>query len=278
MDYIDLHVHSSASDGTMSPTEVVHYAIEKGLYAFALTDHDTVDGLKEAYTAVAASNHRVKLIPGIEISSTYNDGDLHILGLGIDYKDTEFLKGITKCRNSRDIRNKKIIMKLNECGVPVTEETINLRYGDVSITRAHYARYLMDKGYVKSIKEAFDKYLKAGAPCYVPREYITPQAAIKLILDAGGQPVLAHPILYHLMQQELDSLVAQLKSLGLMGIEAIYSTYTNEQENFVKSLAKKHSLFITGGSDFHGTNKSDIDLMVGRGNLRVPKEIYPYLP
>ncbi len=269
--YIDLHVHSTASDGTLSPSEVVRYAIEKNLYAIALTDHDTVDGIEEAKSV---ADDKIIVVPGIEISADFNGTDLHILGLNIDYHHKEFLDKINECKRLRIERNKKMIAKMNECGFPITEEYMEEKYGTkASVTRAHFARYLLEEGYVKTKDEAFKKYLNKGGPCYIPRTQMKPETAIDIILKAGGHPVLAHPLLYHFDKERLMSLVSYLKGLGLWGLEAIYSLNSSEDDEFLAKLAKHYYMNITGGSDFHGSNKPDIDIGTGKGNLAIPKEI-----
>lgn len=269
--YIDLHVHSTASDGTFTPSQLAEYAKEKNLYAFALTDHDTVDGVEEA---VRAAGDSVKVIPGIEISADYNGTDIHILGLNIDCGNKEFLEQINKCKQLRTERNKKMIQKMNALGFPITEEIVNKRYGkDSSITRAHFARYLLDEGFVKTKEEAFEKYLNKGGPCYVSRVQMKPERAIEIILKAGGHPVLAHPLLYKFNKERVISLVNYLKGLGLQGIEAVYSRNSREDDEFLAGLAESFGIFVTGGSDFHGSNKPDIDLGVGTGNLAISRDL-----
>jgi predicted metal-dependent phosphoesterase TrpH len=269
--FIDLHVHSSASDGTFTPAELVEYAEQKGLYAFALTDHDTVDGVEEALAA--AQGKVVKVIPGIEISAEYGSGDLHILGLNVDYKSDGFLEIVEKCRKSRDERNRKMIARIREQGMALTEEIMEERFGKASVTRAHFARYMMDEGYVSSKDEAFARYLNPGKPCYVPREKISPEMAISLIRKADGHAVLAHPLLYKMSWERVCSTVNLLKEMGLEGIEAMYSLNTPSDDRKLAKLAENQGLFITGGSDFHGSNKPTIDLGVGKGNLQVPKAL-----
>ena len=270
--FIDLHVHSNASDGTFTPEQVVEYAEEKELYAFALTDHDTVDGIERAVKA--SKTKKVKVIPGIELSAEFEKSyDLHILGLNVDYKSSGFLKIVEECRKCRENRNLKMIEKIRELGLPLTEEIIKERFGGASVTRAHFARYMMDEGFTESIKEALEKYLRPGACCYVPREKISPENAIGLILEAKGHPVLAHPMLYHMEEKKLDDTIFWLKGLGLQGIEGLYSLNTCEDDRKLAALAKKYGLFLTGGSDFHGSNKPDIDLGTGKGNLKIKKEL-----
>lgn len=273
MNYIDLHVHSTASDGSYTPSELVHYAIEKGLVAFALTDHDTIDGIEEAIDTASHASKEIKVIPGIELSAEHNGKDVHILGLNIDYKNKDFLQRITNFRKSREERNNKMIALLQQHGFNITDELIKKRFGDAVITRAHYAILLIEGGYVKDKDVVFKEYLNPGCSCYVPRTKVSVSDAVKLILSANGKPVLAHPLLYHLSKNDLDELVALLKANGLQGIEAIYSANKWDDESRIKQLAKKYDLFITGGSDFHGIAKPTLDLGTGYGNLKVPEDL-----
>ena len=271
MKRIDLHVHSDASDGTCTPSELVNYALEKGLAAMALTDHDTVSGVKEAMAA--AEGTELCLIPGVELSAEYRGRDIHILGLFLDYESKPFLAYLDEFKATRDERNIQMADRLSEHGMPVSMDEMREEYGDAVLTRAHFAKMLVKKGYVKSYDEAFERFLGDGKPCYIPRKRITPEGAIELIHQAKGLAVLAHPLLYHLGMDELRELVKQLKSQGLDGIEAIYSMNSRRDERRMKELAGEYDLLITGGSDFHGATKPYIDLGVGRGGLFVPEEI-----
>lgn len=278
MKIIDLHVHSTKSDGSFTPTELVDYALEKGLSAFALTDHDTTEGLDEAIDyaqklAMANPGKEIEVIPGIEFSTEYMGKDVHIVGLYIDYNSDYFKKYITQFQDSRTLRNIKMCAKLTEHGVPVTYEELQAYFPGSVLTRAHYAKYLLQKGYVKSMPEAFDRYVGDHAPCFLPREKVTPAQAVELILKVGGIPVLAHPILYHLSDARLDALVKELKEAGLVAIEAVYSTYNTAEERQIRGLAAKYDLLISGGSDFHGTTKPGLDLAVGYGKLFIPYDI-----
>lgn len=288
---IDLHVHSTRSDGTYTPKELVDYAVLKGLKAFALTDHDTVDGLDEAIqyaetlrqkqaeslqaTACdeAACRHIPEVIPGIEFSTEYQGRDIHIVGLYIDYKDKEFTRYLQSFIDSRTLRNQKMCRLLTEAGIDISYDKLLEEFPGSVITRAHYAKYMLNHGYIKSIKEAFERYVGDNCPYFVPREKVTPAQAVELTLKAGGVPILAHPILYHMSDARLDKLVAELTESGLMGIEAIYSTYCSADERKIRNLAKKYKLLISGGSDFHGSNKPGLDLGVGYGRLYVPDEV-----
>lgn len=291
---VDLHVHSNRSDGTYTPSELVAYAMEKGLAAFALTDHDTVDGLDEAVSyaeklrqtlspkqaanknpshPAPASPLVPEVIPGIEFSTEYQGQDVHIVGLYIDHHSQAFVKQLQEFVDSRTARNQKMCRLLQESGIDITYEALLKEFPDSVITRAHYAKYLLNHGYVQSMKEAFDRYVGDRCPCYVPREKVTPVQAVKLILEAKGIPVLAHPILYHMSDERLDTLTAELTAAGLKGIEAIYSTYKPHEERQIRALAQKYHLLLSGGSDFHGSNKPGIDLGSGCGKLFVPYEI-----
>lgn len=265
---IDLHVHSDVSDGTYTPTELVEYALKKGLTAMALTDHDTVDGVEEALRAAEGTG--LELIPGVELSAEYRGRDIHILGLYLDYQSERFRAYLQEFKDTRDMRNVKMAERLTAHKMPVTVEELKEEYGDAVLTRAHFAKFLRKKGYVNSYDEAFMRFLGDDKPCYVPRERITPEGAVKLIHEAKGIAVLAHPLLYHLGMDELEVLVKQLKGYGLDGIEAIYSMNKGRDERRMKELAEKYELLITGGSDFHGATKPHIDLGTGQGNLLIP--------
>lgn len=271
MGIVDLHVHSNKSDGSFTPSELVDYAVEKGLRAFALTDHDTTEGLDEAIAA--AKGKEIEVIPGIEFSTEYEGKDIHIVGLYIDYKSEVFSRQIQAFVDSRTLRNRKMCANLQGAGIDISYEKLLAAFPDAVITRAHYAKYLLDHGAVNSMPEAFDKYLGDHTRYFVPREKVTPMQAVKLILDAGGIPVLAHPTLYHMSDKRLGLLLYRLKGAGLAAMECIYSTYTPSEERQMKKLADKYGLLPSGGSDFHGTTKPKLDLAVGYGNLAVPEEI-----
>lgn len=273
--YIDLHVHSTCSDGTFTPEELVEYALKKGLAAFALTDHDTTDGIRRA--AAAAEGSSLLVIPGIELSTEYHGSDVHILGLGIHPDNPAFRNYLQQFRRSRDLRNEKMIQKLRDYGIDISQDSMKEQFPDCVWTRAHFALYLKSRGYVKEMWDAFPRYIGDHAPCYVPREGITPAQAVRLVRSGGGHPVLAHPLLYHFSREKLEQLVSSLADEGLQGIEAIYSTNRGSDESSMKQLARRHGLAITGGSDFHGANKKDIDLGSGKGNLRIPYELWENL-
>lgn len=276
MNIVDLHVHSIRSDGSMTPEELVDYAVEKGLSAFALTDHDTVDGIPAALSRAKEWEEKgvqIEVIPGIEFSTEYRGKDIHIVGIDIDYEADFFKKYLTDFVNSRIWRNQKMCKNLQSAGIDISYEKLTAEFPDSVITRAHYARFLHGHGYTSSMKEAFERYVGDHTKYFVPREKVTPVQAVELILKAGGIPILAHPVLYGLGKTALDTLVAKLKDAGLIGIEAVYSTYTPSDERDIKALALKYDLAISGGSDFHGKAKPDIDLAIGRGKLFVHEDI-----
>ncbi|NLL79299.1 MAG: PHP domain-containing protein [Clostridiales bacterium] len=283
---VDLHVHSNKSDGSFSPKELVDYAIEKGLSAFALTDHDTTAGIDEAIdhakqrarmtSETSASSHpmqTVEVIPGIEFSTEYEGKDIHIVGLYIDHHAPAFQTRIQAFVDSRILRNQKMCMNLQRAGIDISYEKLLFAFPKAVITRAHYARYLLNHEYVKSMPEAFDRYIGDHTPYFVPREKVTPKQAVELILAADGFPVLAHPTLYHMSDERLGKLVSELKAAGLMGMECLYSTYTPSETRKMTALAKRYDLLASGGSDFHGSNKPKLDLGCGYGKLCVPDEI-----
>ena len=277
MNSIDLHTHTCKSDGSYTPTELVDYAIEKGLSAVAITDHDTIEGLDEAIAHAAALREKgvsdIEVIPGIEFSTKYEKQDVHIVGLYIAYDSPVFLEPLNAFVNSRTHRNIKMCENLQSADIDITYEKLQERFPDAVITRAHYASYLLEQGYVKSRQDAFSQYLGDHTKYFVPREKVTPSQAVALILQAGGVPILAHPPLYHMGQERLDALTASLKEDGLMGIEAFYSTYTNQDVRDMQHLARKYDLLLSGGSDFHGANKPGLDLGCGYGKLYVPEDL-----
>jgi predicted metal-dependent phosphoesterase TrpH len=271
---IDLHTHSNCSDGTLSVKELMDYAHKKDLAAIALTDHDTVDGLDEALSYSKEMYPDMEVIPGIEFSTVNEGKDLHIVGLYIDHHDSAFTERLQGFVDSRTNRNIEMCRKLREeAGIPITYEELVSSFPKAVITRAHYAKFMVDRGYVNSRAEVFDRYIGDHCPYYVPREKILPEDAISIILNNGGVPIFAHPILCHLSDARLEALVKRLREAGLVAIEAIYSPYEARDERQIKELAKKYDLLISGGSDFHGKNKPKIDLATGFGRLFVPEDI-----
>lgn len=274
MSRIDLHLHTTYSDGSLSPLEVMTHARCANVTTLAITDHDTVDGLPDAFEAGASLG--IEVIPGIEISSRYGDSELHVLGYFLDWKDAALQRELAHLKETRHLRNAQIIQKLNELGLEISYDEVRALAGDVSVGRPHIARVLMDKGYVATAKEAFERYLAEGAAAYVPRELPDPAEAIALIRAARGVAVLAHPVWLHRGGEGIDKLCERLKAAGLQGIEAHYSTHRPEQTTEYLNTARRLDLLVTGGSDFHGLTKPDIEVGIGRGGLNVsPKLLEP---
>lgn len=276
--YIDLHIHSTASDGTFSPTEIVNKALKlaekDSPVVIALTDHDTVAGIDEFQKAAAKHKDRLTAISGLEISTDYHGVEIHVLGYNIDIDNKELLDRLAVCRESRDGRNEKIIQKLQEQGFKISMDEIKPDKPGETIARPHIAKLLMKKKYVSSVQEAFDKYLAEGRCCYVERIMPTPEEAIHLIKNSGGIPVLAHLMLYKkLDSSQKEALVRELKEAGLIGIETYYNTYTPVEQEYVAGLAKQWGLIETGGTDFHGQNKPHISLFTGQGEMEVPQKV-----
>jgi 3',5'-nucleoside bisphosphate phosphatase len=268
MSRLDLHLHTTHSDGSFTPTEVIALAHKAGVTALAITDHDITTGILEA--TLAGQEHGIDVIPGIEISSIIGTSELHILGYFLDHQDARLNERLARLRDSRHRRNPKIIERLQAAGIAITYEEVRALAGTDSVGRPHIARVLMEKGVVASAKEAFDLWLADGRPAYVPRELPTPSDAMQWIREAKGLPVLAHPTWVKPTDGTLTDLVRQLKADGLDGVEVHYSTHTPRQTREYLALAKQLDLLVTGGSDFHGFTKPDIDVGVGKGTLHVP--------
>jgi predicted metal-dependent phosphoesterase TrpH len=244
---VDLHVHSTASDGKLTPAEVIGEAAEKGLSYVALADHDTVDGIAAAKKAAKAFPG-LTVIPAIEISTDIPQGEVHVLGYFIDYTDAELLGRLEEFKNSRRRRAEQMVAKLAKLGMPVEWRRVLELAGSSTIGRPHIAQAMLEKDYVPSFKDAFDEYLGHGKPAYVEREKMLPAEAVGIIVKARGLPVLAHP----LTTEDPEGLVAELKPAGLVGLEAYYNGYSDEEVESLLALAQKHELIATGGSDFHG--------------------------
>ncbi len=268
---IDLHAHSTASDGSLTPKELVRYAADTKLSAMALTDHDCVDGLDEA--AAEVEQLGIEVIPAVELSADHSDGTMHILGFFVDRRHEGFCGRLRRLQEARRERNPKIIQNLQSLGLNITYDEVVAASGGGQVGRPHFAKVLIRKGYVSSMQEAFERYLKKGAPGYVEKFRFSPQDAIAMIHDAGGVAVLAHPFtLYKDNSISLDPLLETLSQAGLDGMEVIYSTYSEEQGRYYRERAEKYQLLPSGGSDFHGAHKPGIDLGIGQGRLRVPFE------
>lgn len=269
MGYVDLHLHTTASDGVKRPSEMVRYAKGKGLQAISITDHDTTEGLEEGL----AEGERIgfEVIPGIEISAEHTPGSMHLLGYFIDIHCPSLNEKLRYLQKARWERNPKMIEKLNRLGVNITYEEVVKASGGGQVGRPHFAQVLMDKGYVRNFQEAFDRYLKKGAPAYVDKLRFTPAEAIHFINEAGGVAVLGHPNTLALNGfVELERLLISLIEEGLKGIEVYYPEHSPSEVSQYKGIAEKYDLVMTGGTDYHGIEKEGLDVGVGRGEMRLP--------
>ncbi|MDO8568933.1 MAG: PHP domain-containing protein [Dehalococcoidales bacterium] len=264
MGKIDLHVHSTASDGRFSPEEVVRKAAGLGLTILALADHDSVDGIVPAINAARAFP-QLTFIPGVEISTDIAEGEVHVLGYFIDCTDPEFKSALYRFRDSRLGRAQGMIEKLKGLGVFIEWERVKEIAGPGSVGRPHIAQAMLEKGYISSLKEAFARYIGRNGPAYVEREKVTPAEAVAMIARTKGLPVLAHPF----TAGNLDTLIPELKAAGLVGMEAYYGQYKVEEVLCLVSLAEKYGLITTGGSDYHGLDDSNETML---GAVDVPPE------
>lgn len=245
MSYIDLHIHTTASDGLFTPKEVIQWAYKKNLSAIAITDHDTIDALDE--TLYYGGKYDIEVIPGIEINTDYENSEIHILGYYIDHKAPWLLDLLKEIRFARYNRAKKIVNKLDRLGFDITMEEVVKLSGTASIGRPHIARLLVQRKYAHNIQEVFEKYIGIGKPAYVERYRITPFQAIEYVLKSGGVPVLAHPGLV----KDL-SIIKKLVDSKLQGLEVFHSKHSKDMIQLYTSIAKQYNLTITGGSDCHG--------------------------
>lgn len=242
---VDLHVHSTASDGVLSPSEVVSTALARGLSVLALTDHDTLSGVAEAQAAAAGTG--LEVIPGAEVNSEGAWGDLHILGYCLDPESPLLKKRLEAMRDARLGRARKMLEKLGQMGMPLDWEEVRALAAGESVGRPHVARALLNRGYVTSIQAAFDRYIANDGPAYVPRLRLTPAEVIEAIRTAGGVAVLAHPV-----HSSAVDLIPELVPLGLQGLEVYYPGHSQRDVQELLALCRRYGLLATGGSDFHG--------------------------
>jgi hypothetical protein len=258
---VDLHIHSNYSDGKFSPGELVEKAVKIGLKVMAISDHDSVNGIPSAVEAAGAFP-QLTFIPGVEISTDVERGEIHVLGYFIDYKKPDLLTTLQEMRESRLNRAKKMVNKLASLGVKIEwERVLQIAQGS-AVGRPHIAQAMQEKGYISSFKEAFYKYIGRDGPAYVEREKMTPAEAVKLIINAGGQAVFAHPITY----RDYEIAIIDMVTAGLVGVEAYYNNSTAEDIRNVLSLADKYNLIPTGGSDYHGIEPTEVQI----GGVEVP--------
>lgn len=264
MSKVDLHIHTTASDGRFGPEEIVRKAVALGLEVIALADHDSVDGISPALKA-ARKFPQLRIIPAVEVSTDVPDGEVHVLGYFIDYTSRELADELARFRNSRERRAQKMVAKLAELGVHIDWRRVQEIAADGSMARPHVAQAMLEKGYITSIKEAFDKYIARDGPAYVEREKLTPVEAVALIVRTDGLPVMAHPFTV----PEPEALIREMEAAGLVGIEAYYNGYTADEISRLVSVADRHGLLTTGGSDYHGIGEINEVMM---GSVDVPME------
>jgi predicted metal-dependent phosphoesterase TrpH len=273
---IDLHTHSTASDGSFSPSALVHAAAAQGITALALTDHDTLAGLREAEQA--AKQEDIQFIPGIEIELSWEPGEFHLLGLGISKPSPAFMEAIAGLAQKREARNRAIIERMQEAGIEAQYEDILALSGGHSVGRPHFASFLVNRHIVKNHEQAFEKYLAKGKPFYVPRECLEFRQALALIKESGGITVLAHPMSLYVAWGTLPSLIRNFQEQGMDGIEAWHPTATPRACKRLEELGRSLNMYITAGSDFHGANRPDRKLGITSGNCKISEAILEAIP
>jgi hypothetical protein len=265
---IDLHSHSTCSDGSDEPARIVELASEAGCTAIALTDHDGLEGVGEA--ASRASELGITFVPGCEVSCKFSPGTMHILCYFVEPGEGPLQSQLERLRADRVTRNERLIERLNEIGVPITSEEIAAEAGGTTIGRPHFAAVLVAKGISTSIQDAFDTLLAKGGPAYIPKAFIDAPTTIDAATGSGALAVLAHPLSLGLEPPELRRQVGELAGQGLTGLECYYGRYSDEERQGLLALATEHGLVATGGSDYHGTFKPDLFIGTGSGDLEVP--------
>jgi len=268
---IDLHTHSTFSDGSLTPDELAREAARCRLTAVALTDHDGTTGVPSFLESCLREG--IRGIPGVEISVDFKSGTMHMLGYFLDHTSRELEEVLLRLRGGREDRNHKILERLNALGLALTWEEVATFAGEDVVGRPHFAQALMAREYVKNKDEAFDRYLGKGKAAYVDRYRLTAEASVQMIRHARGTPVLAHPFTLGLKQNALRDFVRELKGVGLEGIEAYYSEHDEDQVRMCLGMARDFDLAVSGGSDFHGAVNPDIRLGRGFGNLCVPDDL-----
>lgn len=268
METIDLHVHSTASDGSLTPSEVADEAMRMNVSAIALTDHDTIDGVKEImeYT----KDKPLEVVPGIELSCYYQNREIHILGFYADYENEELNKELAVMKQARENRNQKMVELMQADGLPVTMEKLLHGNPDSVITRGHFARVLVEEGVCKTKDVAFKKYIGVGCKYYLPKPQVTCEMAMGILTKYCKAAYLAHPLLYHFGYKQIEDLLDYLKTLGLQGLEVYHSSNNMYESDKLRSIALAKGLKMSGGSDFHGVIKPNIQIGKGRGNMCVP--------
>lgn len=294
MRFIDLHLHTTASDGSCTPAEVCQLAIDKSLAAIAITDHDTVDGVANAISYAenfnktlvrqeaaesdsrfsSSEDHHITVIPGIEMSAIYQNVEIHILGFYMDYKNPDLLSRLAAIKQGRLDRNEAMCQRFRADGIDMTMEKLQHGNPDTVVTRAHFARVLIAEGVCRDMNQAFKEYLGKKSKYYIPTPDIPAEDAIDLIRTYGKAAFIAHPLLYGFGYSQIEKMIDDLKPCGLSGLEVYHSSNNSYESGKLREIARAHGLLISGGSDFHGAAKPDISIGSGRGGLRITESVY----
>lgn len=297
MRFIDMHLHTTASDGSCSPSEVCQLAIDKGLAAIAITDHDTVDGVAEAISYAkrhnasltsgadsdgsgngsgfsSSSDRHITVVPGIEMSAVYHGVEIHILGFYMDYTDPKLISRLAAIKQARYDRNEAMCSRFRADGIDMTMERLQHGNPDTVVTRAHFARILIADGICRDMNQAFKKYLGKKSKYYIPTPDIPAEEAMELINTYGKAAFVAHPLLYGFGYKQIEEMLDELKSCGLAGLEVYHSSNNSYESGKLREIARAHGLLISGGSDFHGAAKPDISVGSGRGGLRITEAVF----
>ena len=296
MRFIDMHLHTTASDGSCTPSEVCQLAIDRNLAAIAITDHDTVDGVADAITYADnwnstlppiqnsdstncsgfsdSSDHHIEVVPGIEMSAIYNGVEIHILGFYMDYKNPELISRLAAIKLARYDRNEQMCERFRADGIDMTMEKLQHGNPDTVVTRAHFARILIAEGVCRDMNQAFKKYLGKKCKYYIPTPDIPAADAIRLIRTYGKAAFIAHPLIYGFGYKQIEDMLEELKPYGLSGLEVYHSSNNAYESGRLREIARKHGLLISGGSDFHGAAKPDISVGTGRGGLRITEAVF----
>ena len=276
---IDLHTHSNASDGSLSPGDLIAFAAKRGLKTIALTDHDTINGLEQAQAA--AKNHNIGFIPGIEMEISMPEkisGEFHLLGLGINKPSPAFFDAINMLIKGREQRNREMLNRAKELNINLTYDELLTNSGGEFIGRLHFAKLLIKKKVVRNIEQAFGRFLGKGKPLFIPKPALEFEKGLSIIRESGGLAVLAHPMSLYLAWGKLPDFIKTLKERGLDGIEAWHPSARVQDCKRLEELGKNSSLFITAGSDFHGENRPDRKLGTSAGGKKIDARLLEAIP
>lgn len=271
---LDLHIHSTYSDGTLTPEAIVRLAARKGLKGISITDHDTAEGVEEA--VAAGKRCSIEVIPGIELSVVHEGQHMHLLGYGINPKEAGLAEALRKIQHDRIDRNERIITKLQNLGIDISMTEVERKSPEGQTGRPHIAQVMLEKRVIRSIDDGFARFLKKGAVAYVERAVLSAVGAIRLLKDAGGIAVLAHPVTIDITLKKIPQLLEQLKKAGLDGVETYYPIHSSRHQKSLCELARRYNLVVTGGSDYHGDIRPGTTLAGGK-NVYVPIEVLQQL-